>query len=194
MAEKTWPEGVCVQGPDAPLAHRRLDIPRQVARLQCLTPLLQAPVFYPGEGRNTTNDSRKVTRSGYPRRFTSRLRAGLRLHPGVRHGALRRRRCEWEQPHIFHGAPLSRMMPNGCVGSPELVLLFGLDRGFLIDWRLVLLRCHLEILVEQQAIVPVRIVLESFAPPAAWNNVARSYRSHRAIVPCTNPPIPAGHF
>jgi hypothetical protein len=25
------------------------------------------------------------------------------------------------------------MMPNGCLGSPVLVLLFGLDRGFLMD-------------------------------------------------------------
>jgi hypothetical protein len=31
-----------------------LDIPRQVARLQSLTPLLQATIFYPGKGRITT--------------------------------------------------------------------------------------------------------------------------------------------
>ncbi len=31
------------------------------------------------------------------------------------------------------GAPLQRMMPNGCLGSPVIVLLFGLDRGFLMD-------------------------------------------------------------
>lgn len=30
---------------------------------------------------------------------------------------------------LSHGAPL----PNGCLGSPELVLLFGLDIGFLMD-------------------------------------------------------------
>src|SRR5262245_42019998 len=34
---------------------------------------------------------------------------------------------------LFHGAPPVRMMPNGCLGSPVLVLLFGLDRGFLMD-------------------------------------------------------------
>jgi len=34
---------------------------------------------------------------------------------------------------LFHGAPRLRMMPNGCLGSPVLVLLFGLDRGFLMD-------------------------------------------------------------
>src|SRR5262249_6690276 len=111
-----------------------LGIPRQVARLQSLTPLPQALVFYLAKDETQrTGDSREVTRSGFPRSFTSRARAGLRLHPGVRHGAWRRRRCEWEQPHIFHGAPLSRMMPNGCLGSPVIVLLFGLDRGFLMD-------------------------------------------------------------
>jgi hypothetical protein len=34
---------------------------------------------------------------------------------------------------LFHGAPPMRMMPNGCLGSPVIVLLFGLDRGFLMD-------------------------------------------------------------
>ena len=34
---------------------------------------------------------------------------------------------------LFHGAPLPRMMPNGCLGSPVIVLLFRLDRGFLMD-------------------------------------------------------------
>src|SRR5262249_7961809 len=33
-----------------------------------------------------------------PRGSTSRPRAGLRLHPGVRPGAIRRRRWEWGQP------------------------------------------------------------------------------------------------
>ena len=36
---------------------------------------------------------------------------------------------------LSHGAPLPRRMPNGCLGSPVLVLLFGLDRGFLMDVR-----------------------------------------------------------
>jgi hypothetical protein len=34
---------------------------------------------------------------------------------------------------LSHGAPPRRMMPNGCLGSPVLVLLFGLDKGFLMD-------------------------------------------------------------
>src|SRR5436853_7781503 len=33
----------------------------------------------------------------------------------------------------FSWRSASRMMPNGCLGSPVLVLLFGLDRGFLMD-------------------------------------------------------------
>jgi hypothetical protein len=36
---------------------------------------------------------------------------------------------------LFHSAPPFRMMPNGCLGSPVLVLLFGLERGFLMDVR-----------------------------------------------------------
>jgi hypothetical protein len=32
-----------------------------------------------------------------------------------------------------HGAPRLRMTPNGCLGSPVLILLFGLDRGPLMD-------------------------------------------------------------
>jgi hypothetical protein len=32
-----------------------------------------------------------------------------------------------------HGAPRLRMTPNGCLGSPVLILLFDLDRGPLMD-------------------------------------------------------------
>src|SRR6516164_6049243 len=55
-----------------------LDIPCPVARLQ------SRRLRDPGSGG-----------------FTSRSRAGLRLHPEVRHGAKRRRWCEWEQPHTL---------------------------------------------------------------------------------------------
>ena len=36
---------------------------------------------------------------------TSRSRAGPRPHPEVRHGAVRRRRCEWGQPHYLSWRP-----------------------------------------------------------------------------------------
>ena len=127
------PEDVSVQGPDAPLAHRRPGY----SSSGC-TPA-EPDFASPGNGILSWPRMRRNERAivevtvRLSKEFTSRSRAGLRLHPGVRHGALRRRRCEWEQPHIFHGAPLSRMMPNGCLGSPVIVLLFGLDRGFLMD-------------------------------------------------------------
>src|SRR6516164_2015043 len=38
-------------------------------------------------------------------RSESRSRAGLRLHPEVRHGAVRRRWCEWERPHYVSWRP-----------------------------------------------------------------------------------------
>jgi len=96
------PENVSVQGPDAPLAHRRPGY----SSSGC-TPA-EPDSASPGNGDFTlakketqrTGESPEVTRSRVPR-FTPRSRAGLRLHPGVRHGALRRRRCEWEQPHTL---------------------------------------------------------------------------------------------
>jgi hypothetical protein len=47
--EKTAPGDKGHQGPDAPLAHRSLDIPCQVASPQSLTPFLQAAPVYPFE-------------------------------------------------------------------------------------------------------------------------------------------------
>jgi hypothetical protein len=44
---KTAPGGKSHQGPDAPLAHRSLDIPRQVASPQSLAPFLQTDKLYP---------------------------------------------------------------------------------------------------------------------------------------------------
>ena len=44
--KKTAPDGIGYQGPDAPLAHRSLDIPHQVASPQSLTPFLQAASVY----------------------------------------------------------------------------------------------------------------------------------------------------
>jgi hypothetical protein len=118
------PENVSAQGPNVPLAHRRPGY----SSSGC-TPA-EPDSASPGNSNltlakrrhNQQANHQELAKSGSGG-FTSRSRAGLRLHPGVRHGALRRRRCEWEQPHIFHGAPLWWMMPNGCLGSPVLVLL-----------------------------------------------------------------------
>src|SRR5262249_10032674 len=93
------------QGPSAPLAHRRPEY-----SLSGCTPA-EPDSASPGKGHSTlakgesqrTGDSRdspEVTDPG-SRSCPSRSIAGLRLYPGVRHGALRRRWCEWEQPHTL---------------------------------------------------------------------------------------------
>jgi hypothetical protein len=63
----------------------------------------------------------------------SRPRAGLRLHPGVRHGAVRRRRCEWEQPHYFSWRPAWAGDAEWMFGKSRTRLALGLDKGFLMD-------------------------------------------------------------
>jgi hypothetical protein len=63
----------------------------------------------------------------------SRPRAGLRLHPGVRHGATRRRRCEWEQPHYFSWRPAWAGDAEWMFGKSRTRLAPGLDKGFLMD-------------------------------------------------------------
>jgi len=71
-----------------------LDIPCQVARLQSLTPLLQATVILPERPRRPNERARAGRWRGPDSRgVLSRSRAGFRLHPEVRHGAMRRRWC-----------------------------------------------------------------------------------------------------
>src|SRR5438128_3000831 len=65
--------------------------------------------------------------------FTSRSRAGLRLHPGVRHGAWRRRWCEWEQPHTLSWRSASADDAEWMSGKSRARLAPGLDRSFLMD-------------------------------------------------------------
>jgi hypothetical protein len=67
--------------------------------------------------------------------FTSRSRAGLRLHPGDGHGAWRRRRCEWEQPHTISWRSAVADDAEWMSGKSRDRLAFGLDRGFLMDVR-----------------------------------------------------------
>src|ERR1043166_3122235 len=102
MAEK-WPRRTSVsRGPRCHWHTVGLDIPRPVARLQSRTPLLQALVILAWR-RARRNEEAMVRRCRGPgsRGVRSRSRAGLRLHPGVRHGATRRRWREWEQPHTI---------------------------------------------------------------------------------------------
>ena len=134
MAEK-WPRRTCPSR--GPMRHWHtvgLDIPRPVARLQGRTPLLQARVIVPGEGRDTTNgrwpggdEVRVQEASGQDRERDSGCLPGSDMAQCDAAGVTGSNRI------LFHGAPRSRMMPNGCLGSPVLVLLFGLDRGFLMD-------------------------------------------------------------
>src|SRR5262249_39614260 len=69
----------------------------------------------------------------HSRGFRSRSRAGLRLHPGVRHGAMRRRWCEWEQPHTLSWRSATADDAEWMSGKSRARLAFGLDRGFLMD-------------------------------------------------------------
>ena|SRR5438093_9433609 len=98
--KKTWPLRTSpFRGPMRHWHTVGLDIPCQVARLQSLTPLLQANVDFTRASK-ATQPTRRFRGQGSTG-FRSRSRAGLRLHPEVRHGALRRRWCEWEQPHTL---------------------------------------------------------------------------------------------
>ena len=90
--------------------------------------------LYPGEGPDTTNgrwpggDAVRVQEaSGQDRGRDSGCIPGSDMAQCDAAGVNGSNRI------LFHGAPRLRMMPNGCLGSPVLVLLFGLDRGFLMD-------------------------------------------------------------
>jgi len=111
-----------------------LDIPCQVARLQSLTPLLQATIILSWRLARY-NGQALVGRSRGPgsRGSTSRSRAGLRLHPEVRHGAMRRRWCEWEQPHTLSWRSAAADDAEWMSGKVPCSSCSGLDRGFLME-------------------------------------------------------------
>src|SRR5262245_9601099 len=132
---KMAPENVCVPGPDAPLAHRRPGY-----SLSGCTPA-EPDSASPGNSNCTlakgepqrTGDGREVMTSRCGR-FDVKIESGTQvasrgtdMATGAAAGVNGSNRI------LFHGAPQQRMMPNGCLGSPVLVLLFGLDRGFLMD-------------------------------------------------------------
>ena len=146
------PENVSVQGPDAPLAHRRPGYSSSgctPAEPDSASPGIdystqaQGEVPRTGDGREG-NDIRVHEVSGQDRERDS----GCIPRSDMAH-------CDAAGVNgsnriLSHGAPLLRMMPNGCLGSPVIVLLFGLDRGFLMDvrpeharGRFVALRCRL---------------------------------------------------
>src|SRR6516165_8972162 len=90
--------------------------------------------MYSGEGRDTTNgrwpgggEVRVQEASGQDRGRDSGCIPGSDMAQCDAAGVNGSNRI------LFHGAPRLRMMPKGCLGSPVLVLLFGLDRGFLMD-------------------------------------------------------------
>src|SRR6516165_1404103 len=90
--------------------------------------------MYSGEGRDTTNGR-------WPGGGEVRVQEASGQDRGRDSGCIPRpdmAQCDAAGVNgsnriLFHGAPRLRMMPNGCLGSPVLVLLFGLDRGFLMD-------------------------------------------------------------
>ena len=129
------PENVCVPGPDAPLAHRRPGY----SSSGC-TPA-EPDSASPGKGNCTpakgrtqrTGDGQEVTRSEY-KRLPVKIESGTEVASrGTDMAQCDAAGVNGSNRILFHGAPRLRMMPNGCLGSPVLVLLFGLDRGFLMD-------------------------------------------------------------
>src|SRR5215831_11066072 len=123
------------QGPDAPLAHRRPGYSSSgctPAEPDSASPGIdystqaQGEVPRTGDGREG-NDIRVHEVSGQDRERDSGCIPGSDMAQCDAAGVNGSNRI------LSHGAPLLRMMPNGCLGSPVLVLLFGLDRGFLMD-------------------------------------------------------------
>src|SRR5262245_53848212 len=111
-----------------------LDIPRPVARLQSLTPLLQATVHSTlAKDATQSTGNRRGRRGRGSRGFSQDRERDSGCIPGSDLAQCDAAGVKGSNRIISHGAPLSRLMPKGCLGSPVLVLLFGLDRGFLMD-------------------------------------------------------------
>src|SRR5215831_4876575 len=123
MVEKRWP--LRTSPSRGPMRHWHtvgLDIPCQVARLQSPTPLLQATVILRGEG--TTNGKQlrgyKIQVQEVPRQDRERDSGCI---PGSDMAHCDAAGVNGSNRIISHGAPPPRMMPNGCLESPVLVLL-----------------------------------------------------------------------
>ena len=129
------PKNVSVPGLDAPLAHRRPGYslsgctpaePDAASPGNANFSLAKRQLQRPGEGR-------QVTRSRF-QGFHVKIESGTQVASrGTDMAQCDAAGVNGSNRILSHGAPQSRMMPNGCLGSPVLVLLFGLDRGFLMD-------------------------------------------------------------
>ena len=131
MAEK-WPRGTSPSR--GPVRHWRtvgLDTPCPVARLQSRTPLLQALVILAWRrARHTTkrrwpggDEVRVQEVSSQDRERDSGCIPGSDMAHCDAAGVNGSNRIH------SHGAPQPRMMPNGCLGSPVLVLLLVLTEA-----------------------------------------------------------------
>src|SRR5437016_5627542 len=116
---KTWP--LMTFPPRGPMHHWHtvgLDIPCQVARLRSLTPLLQALFILPGQMTRHNHSGGRVRQD--PRQDRERDSGCI---PGSDMAHSDAAGVNGSNRIFSHGAPLSRMMPNGCLGSPVIVLL-----------------------------------------------------------------------
>jgi len=130
MAEKKLAPDVLGQGPVRHWHTVGLDIPCPVARLQGRTPLLQAMSLYPADGRITKNGRwSRGARSGL-KEFSCQDRerdSGCIPRSDMAHSDAAG--VNGSNRILFHGAPPMRMMPNGCLGSPVIVLLLVLTEA-----------------------------------------------------------------
>ena len=123
---KMAPENVSAQGPDAPLAHRRPGY----SSSGC-TPA-EPDSASPGKGNCTpakggtqrTGDGQEVTRSE-SKRLPVKIEGGTQVASrGTDMAQGDAAGVNGSNRILSHGAPLRRVMPNGCLGSPVLVLLW----------------------------------------------------------------------
>ncbi len=119
------PEGVAVQGPDAPLAHRRPGYSLSgctPAEPDSASPGKHYFTLAKGESQRT-GDSREVTRSGFRRFHGQDRERDSGCIPRSDMAQCDAAGVNGSNRILSHGAPRLRMMPNGCLGSPVIVLL-----------------------------------------------------------------------
>ena len=129
--KKMAPENVCVPGPDAPLAHRRPGYSLSgctPAEPDSASPGKRYFTLKRGESQRT-GKSREVRSSGF-KKFHVKIESGTEvasrgtdMAQGDAAGVNGGNRI------LSHGAPLRRLMPNGCLGSPVIVLLLVLTEA-----------------------------------------------------------------